>query len=293
MTGLFPLTDAHVHLWNPERLRMPWLDQEPLLKQAYTLAIYHEQTRQFPIEALIFMECGVEPHYALLEAEWAVTCARQDPHLQGVIAAAPVEFGSRVQAYLEALKRLGPEIKGIRRNIQDEQDPRFCLQPDFLEGVQLATRYQFTFDLCIRHWQLPAITALVQSCPDTSFMLNHLGKPPARAQSLDPWRAQIRELAAQPNVYCKISGLVTEADPAHWNEAQLAPYIEHIWEAFGEERVVFASDWPVMLQASTYERWFALLQKLAATHEQSAQRKFWGENARRFYRLGVTEPPAS
>ena len=291
MISSVSIVDAHVHLWNPVRTRMSWLDGDELLNRAYLMEEYRESTKDLPIEAMVFMECGVEPQYAFLEAQWAVQYARQHSRLQGIVAAAPVEFGSRAQAYLEALAGLGPLVKGVRRNIQDETDGNFCLQPAFIQGVQLASARQFTFDLCIRHTQLPAVTELVRRCPDTQFMLDHLGKPPARARILDPWRQHIRELAALPNVYCKVSGLVTEADPATWDTESLAPYIEHVWATFGEERVVFAGDWPVMLSASTYKRWVGTLQTLATSLSPTAQHKFWHENARRFYRLDAASIP--
>jgi L-fuconolactonase len=283
--SFIPIVDAHVHLWDPERFRMSWTDSDALLNQAYTLETYYEQTRNLPIEALVFMECGVEPQYAFLEAQWAVRCAQQDARLQGVVAATPIEYGPRVRAYLDALAGLGPYLKGVRRNIQDEADDAFCLRPDFIHGVQLLPEYNFSFDICIHHWQLPAVIELVRRCPETQFILDHLGKPAARTHDLDPWRQHIRTLAALPNVSCKISGLVTEADPVQWSTTDLAPYIMHVLESFGEDRVVFAGDWPVMLSASSYQRWVETVQMLCASLPESAQNKLWHENARRFYRL--------
>ena len=284
---VIPIVDAHVHLWDPNRFRLSWIDNDPLLNQAYPIEKYHEQTRDLPIEAMIFMECGLEPQYAFLEAQWAIRCTQQDALLQGVIAAAPVEFGARVRAYLEALVALGPGLKGIRRNVQGERDNAFCLQPDFVRGVQLLEEYNLSFDICIRHWQLPAVIELVRRCPGTQFILDHLGKPDIKEHILDPWRQQIRELAALPNAYCKISGMVTEADALHWTAADLAPYLTHALESFGEDRVVFAGDWPVILSAASYKRWVETLQTLTASLSPVAQRKLWNENARRFYRLAV------
>jgi L-fuconolactonase len=126
---------------------------------------------------------------------------------------------------------------------------------------------------------------LVRQCPGTSFMLDHIGKPDIAGGVLDPWRQQIRELASFPNVVCKISGLVTEADHQSWTEEDLAPYIAHVLEVFGEDRVVFGGDWPVVLQASRYRRWVETLDALTAELTETARRKLWADNARRFYRL--------
>lgn len=280
-----PIVDTHVHLWNPAHFRMLWTDDIALLNRPYTAEIYHEQTMGVPIEAMVFVECGVEPQYAFLEARWAVACAHADPHIQAIVAAAPVEFGLRTRSYLEALVALGPRIKGVRRNLQDEGDLEACLHDDFVRGVQLLSEYRLSFDLCIRHWQLPAITALVRCCPETQFILDHLGKPDVKEHLLDPWREQIRELAALSNVACKMSGLVTEADLSAWQPDDLAPYLLHVLEVFGEDRVTFGGDWPVVLLASPYARWVETLQALTASMTETAKRKLWNENARRLYRL--------
>lgn len=281
------MIDTHVHLWQPAHFRMPWLDNDALLNHTYLLDTYREHVHALPIDAIVFMECGVEPRYAFLEACWAVQLARQEKWLQGIIAAAPLEFGAQVQTFLEALVKLGPEIKGVRRLLEDEQDPSFCLQPAFLQGVQLATAAGLSVEICIRHWQLPAIIELVRRCPQTNFMLNHMGKPPIRSGKLDTWFRQMHTLGALPNVWCKVSGLLTEANPITWKKEALVPLIRHIWETFGEDRVVFGGDWPVMLSTSTYTRWFEVVQEGAATLSSAAQAKFWHQNARQFYRLNA------
>lgn len=279
------IIDTHVHLWNPERFRMPWLDDDPLLQRPHELELFSEHSRPLSIEAIVFVECGVAPEYAYLEARQAAAWAQSDPRLQGIVAAAPVDFGLRLRSYLDALMELGSTIKGVRRNLQDEKDLSVFLQPDFVRGVQLLAEYQLSFDLCLRHWQLPAATELVRRCPDTRFILDHSGKPEARAGLLDPWREHLRELAALPNVACKISGLVTEADRSSWQATDLAPYLAYTLEVFGENRVLFGGDWPVVLLASTYQRWVNTLQELTASLSEEAQQKLWHENARQIYRL--------
>jgi len=280
-----PIIDTHVHLWNPAHFRMSWTDDNALLNRPYTAEIYHEQTKGVQVDAMVFVECGVELQYAFLEARWAVERAHADPHIQGIIAAAPVEFGLLTRSYLEALTALGPLIKGVRRNLQDESDIEACLNHDFVRGVRLLSEYRLSFDLCIRHWQLPATITLVSRCPETQFILDHLGKPDVKEHLLDPWRDQMRELAALPNVACKLSGLVTEADLSAWQPEDLAPYLLHVLEVFGEDRVTFGGDWPVVLLASPYKLWVETLQAITASMALTAKRKLWNENARRLYRL--------
>jgi L-fuconolactonase len=279
----FPIIDAHVHLWDPSRFRIAWLDGASVLDKPYGLTEYQEHSREVEIEAVVYLEVDVVPSYAFLEAQYVA--ARANPHLQGIVAHAPIEYGERARTYLAALRALGPRIKGVRRLLQGEADPNFCLQPDFLRGVQILPEYGFSFDICIKHHQLGAVIEMVRRSPGTSFILDHIGKPDIKGHVLDPWREQISELAALPNVVCKVSGLVTEADHQHWSVDDLVPYVSHVLEAFGEERVIFGGDWPVALLATTYTRWVETLDALTANLSPGAKRKLWVENARRFYRL--------
>ena len=175
----------------------------------------------------------------------------------------------------------------MRRIVQSEPDPAFCLRPGFLRGVQLLPEYGFSCDICINHRQLASTVEMVRRCPDTSFILDHAGKPNIRGHALDPWREQMRELASLPNVMCKVSGLVTEADHSGWTRDDLAPYVAHVLAVFGEDRVVFGGDWPVVLRAAPYRRWVETLDALTTHLSPEAKRKLWAENARRFYQLPV------
>jgi len=285
MAEVLPIVDAHVHLWNPGQFSMPWLASVPQLYRPYSLQDYREQTQNLPIMAMVYIEVGVDPQEALREAHYIADLAREEPRLQAIVAAAPVERGTLVREHLESLIAVSSLIKGVRRNIQDETEPGFCLRPDFVAGVRLLAEYYLSFDLCIKHWQLPDVIELVRLCPDTAFILDHLGKPAIKQQQFDPWQSDLHKLAAQPNVACKISGLVTEADHEHWQPTDLEPFINVALESFGEERVLFGSDWPVALLASSYRRWYETLEALTASLPLTARRKLWAENAQRFYRL--------
>ena len=281
----FPIIDAHLHLWDPTRFRMSWLEGDALLNRPYGLDEYRAQTAGLLIEAMVYVQVEVAPAYGVLEARWAAELARDEPRLQGFVAWAPLEDGEQARAYLEALRGVSPLVKGVRRIVQDEPDPDFCRRPGFITGARLLAEFGLSCDLCLRHHQLPATIELVRQCPDTPFMLDHCGKPAIKGGRRDPWREQIAALAALPNVCCKVSGLVSEAEWRTWQPADLAPYVAHVLECFGPERVVFGGDWPVLLHAAPYRRWVETLDALTAHLPARERRGLWAENARRFYRL--------
>jgi L-fuconolactonase len=284
----FPIVDAHLHLWDPSHFRMPWLDGNPVLDRTYGLAEYRQHTAGVDIAAMVYLQVEVEPAYGLLEAQWVTDRAREDDRIQAIVAWAPLEYGEQARAYLDALVAISPRVKGVRRLIQSEPDDDFCVQPRFVRGVRLLAEYGLSFDLCIYHRHLPNAIRLVSQCPNVSFILDHIAKPNIKDQVLDPWRGQLRDLAAFPNIICKLSGMVTEADHQKWTPADLAPYAEHVVESFGEDRIAFGGDWPVAFQAATYPRWVATLDGLTAGLSPAAKRKLWSDNARRFYRIPAT-----
>lgn len=286
----FPIVDSHVHLWDPSHFRMPWVDGAPAINAPHGLKEYAEQTAapNINIEAMVYLEVDVAPHYALLEPVWVAARAKEDPRIKAIVATAPVEFGDQVHTYLAALKQTSPLVKGIRRLVQGEADDWFQTQPRFVRGAQILAEYDLSFDICIKHWQLPASIELVKQCPNVSFILDHIGKPNIAAHELEPWRSNIFKLAELPNVICKISGMANEAITTaqeSWTPQDLKPYFETVYEAFGEDRVAFGGDWPVCTLATTYKRWVQTVEGFSAQFSESAQRKLWNENAKRFYRI--------
>lgn len=281
----FPIVDAHVHLWDPEHFRMAWLDENTLLGRRFDLQEFNEHTAGQAVEAFVYLEVDVAPEYRLLEVDWVKERAAVDGRLQGIVAAAPLEYGEQVRSYLQALVQKGPLVKGIRRIYQGESDTGFCLRPGFVRGVQLLAEYDLSFDICINHLHLANTVELVRRCPETSFILDHIGKPDIKNHLLDPWRDGIRALAELPNVICKVSGVATEADQEQWTVEDVAPFVMHVLDCFGEDRVAFGGDWPVVTAAATYQRWVDTLDQLTADLSLEAKHKLWAENARRFYRL--------
>jgi L-fuconolactonase len=277
-----PIVDSHVHLWDPQRFRMPWLDDLDALRRPFGLETFAEHARGLNVREIVYVQVDTTPAYGFLEARWA---ARQDPQVAGVVAWAPMDDGRVAATYLESLKELGPRIKGVRRLFQSEPDPDVLVAPDLLRGLRLLPEYDLSFDICIRHQQLPCTLEMVRACPETQFILDHLGKPDVRAGLLDPWREHVAALAELPNVVCKVSGLVTEADHARWTAGDLEPYVAHVLQVFGEDRVLFGGDWPVVTLAAEYGNWVTTLEQLTSNLSATARQKLWADNARRIYRL--------
>jgi L-fuconolactonase len=281
----FPIVDTHVHLWNPNTFRMPWLDGNDLLNQPYELKEYAEHTAGVEVEAMVYLEVDVAPAYKVLEAKWVESLAAQDPRIKGIVASAPLEDGEPVRTVLDALQKVGPRVKGIRRLLQGEREDGFALHPRFLAGVQALADYGFSFDICITRQQLPMAIELVRQCPDVQFVMDHIANAGIRAGEMEPWRTHLSALAQLPNIVCKVSGVATNATPETWTPEELRPYIAHVLDSFGEDRVMFGGDWPVVLMNSSYVRWVQALDAITAGLSDSAKRKLWNENAKRVYRL--------
>ena len=279
----FPIVDTHVHLWHPKQLRYPWLAEVPTLNRAYLLKDYIAAYGALEIESIVFVQCDTHPDDGLKETAWVTSLAAVDPRIRGIVAWAPLEEGEQVAPFVEKLaeNRL---VKGIRRLIQSE-NVDFCIQPNFVSGVKVLSRYGLSFDICIFHPQLANAIRLVEQCPHVQFILDHIGKPDIKHQLFDPWKQEIATLAAFPNVHCKISGLVTEADLEKWTPADLQPYIEHVISCFGFDRVIYGSDWPVSIQASDYPRWVQTLKDAVSGCSSEALRNLFRDNAIKFYRL--------
>ena len=279
----FPIIDTHVHLWNPKQLRYPWLDKVPALNRPYLLKDYISASGELAIKSMVFMECDVHMDDGLKEAEWITELAKTEPKIKGIVAYAPLERGEQAEPFIEKLAN-NPFVKGLRRLIQYESTD-FCIEPEFVSGVRMLSRYGLSFDICIFHPQLSNTIRLVEQCPDVQFVLDHIGKPDIKNQLFDPWKQEIKRLATLPNVCCKISGMVTEADFKTWMPTDLQPYIEHVITCFGFDRVMYGSDWPVATQASSYLLWFRTLKNAVSGCSAEEQQKLFQSNGSRFYRL--------
>lgn len=278
------MIDSHVHFWNPELLRYAWLDELAQLNRPFLPQNFQEASAGAGLTGFIFVESGCAASQSLAEIDWISAWAKSEPRLRGIVAHAPVERGEVIRDSLAALARR-PLVKGVRRLLQGETRPEFCLRPEFIAGVKSLADYRFTFDLCIRWEQLREVTELVRRVPEVRFVLDHFGKPPVRDGIIAPWAAQIKALAGLPNVSCKVSGLTTEADWQTWQPGQLQPYFQVVLEAFGDDRLLFGGDWPVSTLATDYQRWVDTVVDWMADGTDAGRKKLFQSNAERFYSL--------
>jgi L-fuconolactonase len=279
--------DAHVHFWDRARLPYPWLVGVPAISGPHTPAeLAAEVGPRRPTE-IVFVESAVEPAHTLEEVRWVDALAAGGSSglaIGAIVAQVAVDRGAETEAALGSL-RGHRRVRGVRHIIEAHPEPDYCSRPAFVDGVQRVGEHGWTFDLCLKPAQLPACIELVRACPGTSFVLDHAGKPDLRRGALEPWRADLAALARLPNVVCKLSGLVTEADPVTWTPEALRPTVDHLLSCFGAERLLFGSDWPVVKLAASYDRWLRTALELLEPLSAGERAAVMCHNARRIYRL--------
>ena len=279
----FRYIDTHVHFWDRDLLPYPWLAALPAIAHSHLPTTYRHETQATPPSKIVFVQCVGELASWRAEVEWIERLARDEPRIAGIVATAPLDAGPETERILDALAQR-PLVKGVRHNTQDEP-LGYARSAAYIAGCRAAGARRLSVDLCCYHPQLRDLTALVQACPNTRFILDHLGKPGIRDGFIEPWRQDLTELAAQPNVVGKLSGMVTEADGEHWTPDQLRPYVDHYLEVFGPERIVFGSDWPVVRLASNHAQWLATARELVRHLDETQQDALFFGNAIEVYRL--------
>jgi L-fuconolactonase len=281
----FPLIDAHVHLYDPAAIDYPWMRDAPVLNSLHGPAEFTRAIGDVQVDGLIFVEVDAALGQELAEARWVERAAKADSRIRAMVASLPLEKGRANAADIAELATM-PHARAVRRLIQGHAgEPGWCLRPDFVEGVKAVGRAGLSFELCIFHSQMADAIELVRRCPEVTFMLDHIGKPGIKDGIREPWWSEIATMASLPNVTCKISGAITEADHAAWSYDQVAPYVARAIEAFGFDRVVFGGDWPVLELAAHYPEWVAMVDRITAGASQADLRKLYRDNAIRHYRL--------
>ncbi len=271
--------DSHQHFWSYDEKQYPWIPKGSPLHRDWLPADLAPLLAAAGLDGCI----AVQARQTIEESRWLLALAEHHPIIQGVVGWVDL----RSPDVERDLAALAPHSKfsGVRHVVQDEPDAAFMLGAEFLRGIGKLRAFDLTYDILIYPQQLPAAIALARRFPEQPFVLDHIAKPRIKDGTLEPWRTQIRELAKAPNVLCKVSGMVTEADHAAWRPEDFTPYLEVVFEAFGEDRLMSGSDWPVCLLAGSYARTFALVDDYARALSAPAREKLFGGNAVRFYRV--------
>lgn len=280
------VVDAHHHFWDPTRADYPWMMAEELTP--IRRPIGPGDLRPILAANGVDRTVLVQTRSAVDETEEFLAIAAANDFVAGVVGWVNLTDPA-VGDTLAAMKS-GPNgrwLVGIRHQVHDEEDPNWVARDDVVRGIGEVGRAGLAYDLLPRERELPACLRCVDAHLDMRFVVDHIAKPRIKDGVMEPWATRLRELARRPHVWCKLSGMVTEADWGAWTVDDLRPYVEKVIEFFGEDRVMFGSDWPVSLLASEYAGVKGALETLVGDLGDAARAKIFGANAVAFYRLDM------
>jgi len=272
--------DAHQHFWRYSPQEYGWIGPDMAVLQQDRLPAHLA-----PLLAASGIDgtVAVQARQTLAETQWLLHLADQHSFIKGVVGWVNLRSPD-LHAQLERFSN-HPKFCGVRHVVQDEPDDQLMLRDDFQRGIAALAEFGLTYDLLILPCHLPVANELVNRFPNQSFVLDHIAKPLINDGALEPWATDIGQLAALPNVWCKVSGLITEANWQNWQVADFWPYLDVVFEAFGPQRIMFGSDWPVCTLAGSYEQVFGLVAEYVGQLSTDELTAILGETARRFYGL--------
>ena len=279
--------DAHQHFWDPARADYPWMMAPELapIRRAFGPADLAPLLKANGIDASILVQC----RSSLAETEEFLGVAHATPSVIGVVGWADLTDGALGDT-LDRLRTLpgGAKLVGIRHQVHDEADPDWLLRNDVQRGLAALFARDLTYDFLVRTRELPAAIATAKTFPQARFVLDHAAKPPITEGGSAEWSERIASLAACDNVWCKVSGLATEAKWSDWDAERLFPFVQHVAKCFGEDRLIFGSDWPVCLLAGSYSEIKTALEACLAKLGASVREKAFEVNAKKAYQLALT-----
>jgi L-fuconolactonase len=272
--------DSHQHFWRYDSGRDGWItDEMAVLKRDFLPADLIPELRSNEIDQSI----AVQADQSEEETSFLLELSENHPEIAGVVGW--VNFSAEnIEERLEYFSRF-PKLRGFRHILQAEPDDRFMMRKEFLRGISCLARHHFTYDILIYGRHLPITDEFVRRFPEQRFVVDHLAKPRIKARELQPWSRDIRRLASNPNVYCKLSGMVVEADWSQWTPIDFRPYLDAVFAAFGIDRVMFGSDWPVCLVAGRYAQVKQIVEDYTRNVASTDKEKIFGLNATHFYGL--------
>lgn len=274
------IIDAHHHAWKYNPIQYGWIDESmSVLKKDFLLQEIHKVFAKNGVEGSVLVQ-AVE---STEETDFLLRLADQSDMIKGVVGWVDLQSEDVVGKLQEYVGRA--KLKGFRHVVQKEPDPSFMLNDNFQRGIDALQQFDFTYDILIFPNQLPAAIQLAKNFPNQSFVLDHIAKPYINDGKISEWAKNLRLLAENENVHCKISGIVTEANWENWTYDQIAPYLDVVLEAFGIDRLMYGSDYPVCLLAAPYDTVIGIVKKYFTSFPPVDQQKVFGGNAMRFYKL--------
>ncbi|MEU8254357.1 amidohydrolase family protein [Micromonospora inaquosa] len=285
--GRAGIVDAHHHLWVRARHPQPWID--PVTMAAIDADFEPADLAPLARAAGVTATVVVQSIASETETVDLLGMAAEDTLIRGVVGWVDLTAAD-VAERLDRLRaaRGGERLVGIRHLVQSETDPAYLDRPDVRRGIAAVGAAGLVYDLLVRQHQLPMAARLTRDLPEVGFVLDHLGKPALGRPEMAQWSRDLRALAASPNTTAKLSGLVTEVPASHWTPGDLRPAVEDALDAFGPDRLMFGSDWPVCLLASSYQRWVDTLAELLDGQDGAGRASVWGGTARRAYGLAAS-----
>jgi len=272
--------DAHHHLWKYSAAEYPWISENMgPLRRDFLIQDLVDVLEESDIEGVI----TVQARQTLAETRWLLDLARSHDFIRGVVGWVALA-DPKVERDLEQLSTHA-KLKSVRHLLHDEPDDFYILREDFNRGIKLLQGFGLRYDLLIFERHIPQTIQFVDRHPNQVFILNRIAKPRIRQGVISPWKEKLTELGRRENVFCKLSGLVTEASWQSWTEADLDPYLQVVLTAFGAKRVMFGSDWPVLLLGSSYKRWVDTVRRGISHLSEYEQERIVGKTAVEVYRL--------
>lgn len=276
------IIDAHHHLWRYTQKEFGWIDNSmSILQRDYLPYELEQEMRKSGVEGTVV----VQARQSVEETSWLLNLAEKYPSILGVVGWLNL-LSPDLENELEEFA-VYPKLVGLRHVLHDEPDENFMLRPEFKRGIALLEEHDLTYDLLLFPGHLHSAIELVEEFPDQRFVLNHLGKPPIKSGILEPWANDIARLAEHSNVWCKLSGMVTEADLKKWKYEDLLPYMKVIFSAFGSDRIMMGSDWPVCRLAGEYNKVMAVFSKFIEHFSEEDKEKISYQNAIDCYQLQI------
>jgi len=272
--------DAHQHFWELSRFEYPWMPPEPsVLRQDFL------PDRLAPILVRNRFEGSVlvHAHQSLAETDWLLDVADANEFVRAVVGW--VDLTDPLLGRTLDELQLRPKFKGIRHLVHDEPDDNWLLRPAVLTGLAELARRNLPYDLLLRPRHLPLVPRIAERVPELRMVIDHIAKPDIAAQIMEPWARDIEAAAKAPQVYCKLSGMITEADAKSWKPDHLKPYVTHVMQVFGPDRLMFGSDWPVCLLAGSWKEVLAAFTQAIGPQPIDTRERLLGGTAQEFYGL--------